>query len=251
MGYFALVELLSRFRVAVGEAYEARSGDPELLPMALSRACVEVLPVAGAGISLTDELRVPLGASDSVAARAERLQTTLGEGPCLTAAASAEPLIADLESIAVEWPMFHRELLRQTPYRSVVSVPLLARDGITGLGALDLYLTIPEAAPDFFLSQVTSAIAAPISSVLFDYDGIRANPNALPPWLISSVVAQRMQVWVGVGILIEHAGVSNADALAALRAYAFAEGVDIDVTAAQLISRTLLPESVLSTPAKT
>ncbi|HEX8510344.1 MAG TPA: ANTAR domain-containing protein [Propionibacteriaceae bacterium] len=241
-----MTELLNRFRVAVAHAYQVKTGDPELVPMALSQACVEVLPIAGAGISLTDELRVPLGASDAVAARAERLQTTLGEGPCLSAAAAAEPLVADENAIASRWPMFHRELVVQTPYRSTVSVPLLARDGFTGLGALDLYLTEPEAVPEFFLSQVISAIAAPISSVLFDYDGIRANPNALPPWLNSASVTERMHVWIAVGILMEHAGVNNDDALASLRAHAFAKNESIDDTAARLMANELTPGSLVS-----
>jgi hypothetical protein len=203
------------------------------------------LPVIGAGISLTDEIRVPLGASDLVAARAERLQTTLGQGPCLSAAAAAEPLIADLDTIADRWPMFHREFVTQTPYQSVVSVPLLARDGITGLGALDMYLTNAEAAPDFFVSQVTTAIAAPISSVLFDHQGVRANPNALPPWLNNASVNRRMHVWVAAGILMEHAGVSNDDALAALRAYAFAHDLTLDDTADLLMTHELDPGALL------
>ncbi len=239
------MDLLNRFRVAVAKAYQATDNDPELVPLVLSQACVEVLPVAGAGLSLIDELRVPLGASDPVAARAERLQITLGQGPCLAAAAAAEPLIADLEAIAANWPMFHQDFVTQTPYRSVVSVPLLARDGITGLGALDMYLTMPEAAPHFFLPQVTMAIAAPISSVLFNHQGARANPNALPPWLNGTSVTQRMHVWVAVGILMEHAGVSNDDALAALRAYAFAHDLTLDDTADQLMSQELRPGSLL------
>jgi hypothetical protein len=241
------MELLNRFRAALAEGHQATVGDPELVPMALSQACVEVLPIAGAGISLTGELRLPLGASDAVAARAERLQSTLGEGPCLAAAAAAEPFAASLDMIAATWPMFHRELTRQTPYQSVVSVPLLARDGITGLGALDMYLTDSEAAPERFVSDVSSAIAAPISSVLFDQDAIQANPNALPPWLNNSNVTQRMHVWVAVGILIAHAGLRNGDALEALRTYAFANDETLEGTAAQLMSQDLRPETVLQT----
>jgi hypothetical protein len=236
--------MLNQFRAALAEAYQATASDPELVPMALSRACTEVLPVAGAGLGLTGDLRVPLGASDEIAARAERLQTTLGEGPCLTAAAAAEPLVASLDEIAVMWPVFHRELVTQTPYRSIVSVPLLARDGITGLGALDLYLTTPKGAPEFLPDEVAHAIAAPISSLLFAHEGIPGNPNALPPWFNNAWVSQRMQVWVAVGTLMEHAGVSNDDALAALRAYAFANDEAIDGLAARLMSREVRPEAI-------
>jgi hypothetical protein len=240
------MELLNRFRTAVAAAHQANGRDPELVPMALSQACVEVLPVAGAGISMTDELRVPLGASDPVAARAERLQTTLGEGPCLAAAAAAEPLVADLRMIADRWPSFHRELGAQTPYQSTVSFPLLARDAITGLGALDLYLTTPEAAPEPFLSQVSAAVVAPISSVLFGHLAARANPNGLPPWLNNSSVTQRMHVWVAAGILIEHAGVGNDEALAALRAFALARDLTLDAAADQLMAHQVDPDVVLT-----
>jgi hypothetical protein len=89
------------------------------------------------------------------------------------------------------------------------------------------------------------AIAAPISSVLFNHQGARANPNALPPWLNGTSVTQRMHVWVAVGILMEHAGVSNDDALAALRAYAFAHDLTLDDTADQLMSQELRPGSLL------
>ena len=46
--------------------YEAQTSGDDLLPAVLARACVRVLGVAGAGLSITDELRVPLGASDDL-----------------------------------------------------------------------------------------------------------------------------------------------------------------------------------------
>jgi hypothetical protein len=39
---------------------------------------------------------------------------------------------------------------------------------------------------------------------------------------------QRMNVWIAVGILIEHDGVSNGDALAASRAYPYGHGASLD-----------------------
>src|SRR6185437_11302048 len=71
------------------EAWQAagrQDGGLELLPVRLAQACVAVLPVSGAGISLLyDDFRVPLGASDDAASCAEQLQFTTGEGPCLQA----------------------------------------------------------------------------------------------------------------------------------------------------------------------
>src|SRR3954447_10060986 len=59
---------------------------PELLPSRLMRSCVQVLPVAGAGVSVFT--RGAGGASDDSAVLAERLQFTVGEGPCLAAHAT-------------------------------------------------------------------------------------------------------------------------------------------------------------------
>ena len=64
-------ELAERYLRAVAANGD---GDPALLPAALSRACVDVLPVDGAGVSITGALRVPLGASgDDVRAGGYRL----------------------------------------------------------------------------------------------------------------------------------------------------------------------------------
>lgn len=49
-----------------------------LLPVVFVRATVDVLPVDGAGLSLTDSLRIPIAASDDDVVAAERLQTTPG-----------------------------------------------------------------------------------------------------------------------------------------------------------------------------
>lgn len=240
------MDLAERFRRAVTTAYDAAAASAELVPMVLSQACVAVLPVAGAGLSITDELRIPLGASDPDASRAEQIQTTLGEGPCLAATASQQPVTADQTTIATRWPVFHGRFVSETPYRSAVSVPLLSRDRQLHLGALDLYLTISEPVPDFFVRQVTGSIATTIASVLFDQPGTaRGHDTLLPPWLDSVGVRQRMHVWVAVGILIEHAALSNLDALAALRAYAFAHDADLDTTAEQLMQRRLEPAAVL------
>jgi hypothetical protein len=141
--------------------------------------------------------------------------------------------------------MFHRQFL-QTPFRSVLSLPLLSTDRSMRFGALDLYLTTADAAPDSFISQVMSNVAEPIAAVLFDSHADTSGASAaLPPWFDNEPVSNRMHVWVAIGILIEHAGMSNADALAALRGYAFSHDVTLDELADQLMSDQLPPEMLL------
>jgi hypothetical protein len=65
--------------------------------------------VAGAGIGVLADpgMRVPLGASDEDAATAERLQFTVGEGPCLQAHSSARPVYTPAAVFAARWPLLY------------------------------------------------------------------------------------------------------------------------------------------------
>ena len=111
---------------------------PELLPVRLARACQRVLPVAGVGISMfgTDEIRIPIGASDDDAAVAERLQFTAAEGPCLDAHALARSVLATETFIAQRWPDFYTGLVARTPFRAIAAIPWPAT--LKGAGTVDL-----------------------------------------------------------------------------------------------------------------
>jgi hypothetical protein len=241
------VALVERFFVAVTRGMCGGTVGPELLPMVLSQAAVAVLPVEGAGVSLVKDLRVPIGASDELAARAEALQTTLGEGPCLTAAAREEPLVADLAAMAAEWPVFHHEFIAQTPYRSVASVPLRAEAG-PPVGALDLYSTGAETLDVAFVEELIVGVADPIEAMLFlgAPVGDEADLVTAAGWWRQDRVADRMLVWVAVGMLMERSRLSNPDALAVLRGYAFTHQMTLDVVAAKLASEDLTTDDLVN-----
>ncbi|MGV8965036.1 MAG: putative bifunctional diguanylate cyclase/phosphodiesterase [Cellulomonas sp.] len=99
---------------------------------------VDVLPITGAGITLISEGRAPqyLAASNAQALRFERLQSELGEGPCLAAFETGEPVfIADLADDD-RFPEFGPAALA-AGMAAVFTFPL--RHGGGRLGALDLY----------------------------------------------------------------------------------------------------------------
>jgi hypothetical protein len=240
------VTLVDDFRSVVDEGCQGRVDAAEVLPTVLAQACVEVLPVAGAGLSVTQFLRVPLGASDEAAACAERLQTSLGEGPCLAATDLAEPLIADLDGIASRWPVFHLELVQQTPYRSVASLPLLWGHPRQRRGAVDLYMTRPDL-PSLPIDVVAGDVADSMAEMLFASPPVvERNGISLPMWLAGDSATQRMNVWMAVGMLVGHAGLDSADGVAVLRAYAFGHSVSLDEVAEAMINKRLDPETVLS-----
>jgi diguanylate cyclase (GGDEF)-like protein len=99
---------------------------------------VEILPVTSAGVSLISAGLPPryIAASDENALRFERLQTRLGEGPCLTAFESGAAVsVADLRTDD-RFPHFAAAAVA-AGLTAVFAFPLRHGDG--RLGALDLY----------------------------------------------------------------------------------------------------------------
>ena len=238
--------LASRYRAAVREAYDRRSQDPDVLPSVLAAACVEVLPVSGAGLSLIDVLRVPLGASDAAVDVAERLRTTLGEGPCLSAVQAGEPLLADQAAIADRWPTFHRELSQQTRFRSVACLPLQS-DGQVPFGALDLYSTEFEIDGSLVDEQVRADVAGQIVGLLqtAPMTAVSWSGEPVAVWLGGESVTRRMEVWAAVGMVMSTAGLSQEDALSLLRGYAFGHETSLDEAAQLLVNHELDPAALV------
>jgi len=212
----------------------------ELLPVRLARSAVQLLPgVVGAGISVIAEpqFRVPIGASDATAAVAERLQFTVGEGPCLLAHATGRSVFADGAYFTAHWPELFAEMASRTPYRAVMSLPL--RQEFHGLGALDLHLS--DSAPvsdrtwaDAFTiaDQITAALAFDLAAEL-----TAVGEGKDPAWMDSAPALRRQRVWIAMGMVNVHLDVNSPDALAVLRAHAYTRGQSLDDLADDLTNR--------------
>ncbi|MCW2529658.1 MAG: hypothetical protein JWM76_4518 [Pseudonocardiales bacterium] len=235
------VDVAYRFRQAWMEGDKA-TAVPELLPVRLARACVAVLPVTGAGLSLIDEdFRVPIGASDDAAEAAERLQFTQGEGPCLDAARSGRVVIAEAEHIEQRWPAFGEQFSQQTPFRAVISIPLPMTADLRG--ALDLYLIPTDRVEAVSLAGVT-IVSDQIVQALHVAQSLHASMNPQsevqqPAWLGSPSAQNRTKVWVAMGMLMSRLHLPAADALARLRGYAYTHETDLDQLAAALMDGSL------------
>jgi len=239
------MNLSERYAAAVQRAADRTPDTPQLLPTVLLEACVEVLAVDGAGLSLTQDLRVPLGATSEHVARAESLQTTLGEGPCLSASALDQPLVADLDLLQARWPLFRRELVRQTPFRSVATVPLQLPEDRRRLGAVDLYSTDPRAGSLRNLNRDWTEITTLMTALLVRDPRSLLEPGEAGSADRSPSYQRRMDVWMAVGMVIGLTGMANPDALAVLRAYAFSNELSLDELAQSLITGTTATETVL------
>ena len=223
---------------------QSQFAGPELLPVRLAKACAAVLPIAGAGLSLftSSDFRVPIGASDDMAADAERLQFTVGEGPCLAAHAQGRVITSDADDMRRSWPRFYDQLVADSDYRSIISVPL--QQGLQGFAALDLYLTDPVAGiygagPG--LVTVAQTLAAVLLDEPVEADDLRGGG---PAWLDSPAARSRSTVWTAIGMINVGLHLSTVDALAVLRGYGYSHDTSVDDIAARLTSRRLAVDAL-------
>jgi hypothetical protein len=113
-------------------------------------------------------------------------------------------------------------------------------------GGLDLYSTNPEAFYSLELAAVDVAVAIPIASMLFaDAAAGEFNGIIFPNWLTREQVDERMNVWVAIDMLIARQPLSNDDALALLRGYAYSHNLTPDQVARQMTNHGLRPEALL------
>jgi hypothetical protein len=231
------MSLAQRFSAAL--SVETDDDVSDLLPVHLARTAAKILGVDGVGVGVhgDDGWRTPLGASDEVATTAERLQFTAGSGPCLLAAQSGWPVFAVDPVLPRRWPAFHDLLMTNTPYRSVIALPL--RDDLTGLGALSLYFCRLDG-----LVNVDAFEARAVAQLISDHLRHAAawsgwSDTEGPSWMGSPSAQRRAKVWQAMGMVMLALGVSAGDALAVLRCHAYGAGRDVDAVAADLTSGRL------------
>lgn len=234
--------LTARFLQAVGHEV----GADDLTPAALARAVVQVLPVDGAGISmLTGSLRMPLGSSHDTVSRAEELQTTLGEGPCLTAAQTQAAAVYDTDELEERWALYTEELTAKTTFRAVAAIPLRA-PGHGVFAALDLYADTPGLRDRIDLDTIDTDLAAPAAALLTtcveQIAGVE-NPDARPDWY-QTAAGRRHDVWVAIGMIMAHRPARTRDTLSLMRAHAYSQDRSLDDLAADIVERRLPPTDI-------
>jgi GAF domain len=199
---------------------------------ALCLACADVLDVTGAGLMLVSGGRSLgcVGVSDPVTGVVEQVEYTLGEGPCMTAYRSQTPIFdPDLaDETIVQWPEFRGGALAAGVH-AAFGFPLLV-DRIC-IGALNLYRDRPGALSD---EQIGDAVVAArlASRTLLSWQA--GAPPGTVAWQLEQVPNHRMQVHQATGRISVQAGISLADALVLMRAYAFSRDLPIGDVAAEV-----------------
>jgi hypothetical protein len=234
-----------RFDVALASAPPDLAG-PDLLPARLARACAAALGVDGAGLSLhVGVLRTPIGASDARTAHAERLQFTVGDGPCLRAQDNGEVIAFSLEDIARNWPQLWASLLNETPYRGVLSVPLPPPMG--PLVVLDLYVRDPARLTSMKRADLHDVAQATTQELALTVTGPEF-PDDGSSWLEGPDAQRRANVWQAMGLVGISFGLDAADAIATMRASAISAGRVVDDIAEDIVAGRLVPADLRAAP---
>lgn len=230
-----------RMRAALGQAV-AGSGSSLAAADRLCRACVDVLTVDGASISLLHNgaSQGTVGASGDLSRRLDELQFTFGEGPCYESARSAGVvLVPDLADPAEQrWPAFSAAVL-ESGVRAVYALPVSA--ATAPIGVLDLFRSAPglPSAQDLSGGLLAAKLAAlPLLDLL---GGQQERDRGPDQDAVSELAAlERVEVYQATGMLISALGVDANEALVRLRAHAMATDQTASEVARAIIERRLM-----------
>lgn len=217
----------------------AAADDPPWdLPDRLCAALCEGLPVDAATISLYTDApdRQLLHASNEAALQLEEIQFELGEGPCVTAAATGRPVIVpDLHGRLTEWPLFGATARQRLPdIGSVYAFPMV--DGPHHVGAVDLLRKDAWDPDEQTVRKASLAVRATAVALLTIPDDL--------PWEPTEVMdAHWGRTHRTAGVMAQRLGISVDEALARLRAEAFGSGRPLPEVSDAILARLGVPGS--------
>lgn len=216
-------------------AASRRPGAERQLPTALCQALCEALPVDAAALTLLTDTpyRQLLGVSDRRAVVLEEAEYLTGEGPCVTAAVTGEPvLVNDMSQPVSKWPLF-RAGLEQDGYGAVYAFPLRFESQAFGVAALlceQPGLIVPQT-----MQRATQAVGATARVLLPAFWRLLAH-GTLPSWEPAGLLETHWATThAASGWLSERLGLPVEEALARLRARAFSSGRPLPRISAEIL----------------
>jgi GAF domain-containing protein len=190
--------------------YLSRSGERAVaLKRLVDLAVVAVPGCSWAAVTAWRERQRPrsLASSGEVAAAVGQLQYEIGDGPCLTAAVTDQPIHSPDLDEDDRWPEFRRAARDRTPVRGVLSFHLVDGPDRT---ALNLYSAEPDA---FEKEEITLAsVFAAHARVLL----LHADSTAKAVQLSGALTTSR-QIGAAIGILMNVHKITTDQAFDLLR----------------------------------
>jgi hypothetical protein len=202
----------------------------------LCGATARALTASGVGLTVMVKagLRAMTAASDPATERLEELQLILGEGPCVDAYALRHPvLIPDLDQAMARWPAY-APAVHDGGVRAVFAFPL--QIGAARLGILDVFRAeTGMLTPDELVLALTFAEVA-VTTLLDGQDHTEADhPHGWP----DDPLGSRSELFQAQGMVMVQLSTTLADAMARIRAYAYANDQRLSDVAGDIVTRKL------------
>ena len=203
----------------------------------LCRAAAHALPASGVALGLMTEdgLGVVTAATDTVSRSLQEVQFTLGEGPTQDAFWSRRPVLEpDLGRAAEQrWPGYAAAALTAGS-RAVFALPLQV--GAARLGVLEVRRGAPGS-----LSAAAVTLGLTFAEVALDalLDGqARCTQDGVPGGLVQALDTTYV-VYQAQGMVMVDLGISLGDAMARLRAHAYAQDLPLQTVATAVVAGRL------------
>ena len=205
----------------------------------LAQDCVRSAHVDGGAVALVSDqgARLMMSATDHLAAVLERSQVDLGEGPFVDAERSGEPvLVADLgddsDPAPLRWPFFARAA-RDLDVAAFFAFPI--RVSTVPLGTLGLY----RCRPGLLTAPQIGTVAGTADGIARELLGTHVSDHASTDAdeIDQLSLAPTIQLHQAAGMVMMQLDVSIPEAIARLRATAFAENIALADLARDIVQR--------------
>lgn len=202
----------------------------------LCGAAAQALSASGATVTVVadDGVRSVTAASDPDSERVEELHFLLGEGPGTDAFADRRPvLVADLAAeAAARWPVY-APAAGDLGVRAVFAFPLQV--GAARLGVLEVYRRRPGQLSRGELRSALTFADVALTTLLDAQDGARGGGAED----LVGAVERRADLFQAQGMVMVQLGVGLTEALARMRAHAYAQNQALGDVAAAVLTRRL------------
>ena len=204
----------------------------ESLTARLCEAGRQLLEAEGASMTLdyAGSGRLMVHATDELSAQLDDLQDVVGEGPSFEAATSGEVVVARLGTGDEDrWALFSDRLVDLGFRGTLVAVPLRAE--LSVLGVLSLHRRGPDQDEDLVSARFLGATVG--TALLQDPRVGRPDQVSTEAW------ATRSKIHQATGMIVAQVGVRTDDAMALLRAQAFARNTSLAEIAQDIVGRRI------------
>jgi hypothetical protein len=230
---FARVRRLIAEEVVEGED----SGNTATWLRHLCASATRALPASGVGVCLLgdDGARGVAAASDDASAVLEELQFTFGEGPCLSAFADRRPVLEAGIGTSAEgrWPVYWPAVVAKG-VRAVFAFPL--QIGAARLGVMDVYRDQPGGLSKEALSLALTYAEVAVHTLLDGQQRAQVGDSAAG---LAEALAYRLELYQAQGMVMVQLGVPLDEAMAVMRAHAFARDRSLIEVARDVVARRL------------